>query len=295
MTIYIPFTYIIGWSQHKKFYYGARWAKKCQPKDLWTTYFTSSKHVKRFREEFGEPDIIRIHRMFSDKTSCILFEQKYLKTINAKDNILFLNKCNGSKSSYAWDIESREQIKQTCLERYGHVMYLISPVGMEHARLTKVVRYNNKNYNNIEKSKQTCLERYGVDNPQKCETIKEKTTNTLRETYGVDNISQINDVKEKKKNKSLEVYGTEHVLQAEEVKLKIKTTNIERYGVENASNIQVTCPWCNKTGSISGMTSSHFDNCKFNPNATILVCSCGFESTSKCGFATHKSYCEKKK
>jgi hypothetical protein len=97
MNIYIPFTYIIGWSKHKKFYYGCKYAKNCQPSDLWTTYFTSSDYVKEFREENGEPDIIKIHRTFTDKDSCILFEQQYLTKVDARNNLSFLNKTNGNK------------------------------------------------------------------------------------------------------------------------------------------------------------------------------------------------------
>lgn len=96
MSIYIPFTYIIGWSEHKKFYYGAKYAKGCCPLDLWKTYFTSSKYVEKFREKFGEPDIIKIHRTFNHKKDCLFFEQKYLTKIDAKNNPTFLNKSNGN-------------------------------------------------------------------------------------------------------------------------------------------------------------------------------------------------------
>ena len=95
MNIYIPFTYIIGWSQHNKFYYGKRTAKDCNPKQLWNTYFTSSKHVKQFRKEYGEPDIIKIHRKFpNDPETCSFFEESYLTKIDAKNKENFLNKHN---------------------------------------------------------------------------------------------------------------------------------------------------------------------------------------------------------
>ena len=37
-----PFTYLIKHKTSGKVYYGVRYAKKCSPIDLWTTYFTSS-------------------------------------------------------------------------------------------------------------------------------------------------------------------------------------------------------------------------------------------------------------
>jgi hypothetical protein len=62
MNIYIPYTYVIGWSSLQKYYYGVRYAKNCNPLDLWVSYFTSSKRVAHYREKFGEPDIIQIRK-----------------------------------------------------------------------------------------------------------------------------------------------------------------------------------------------------------------------------------------
>ena len=32
-----PYTYLIGWKDQEKYYYGVRFAKGCEPKDLWVT------------------------------------------------------------------------------------------------------------------------------------------------------------------------------------------------------------------------------------------------------------------
>ena len=101
MNIYIPFTYIIGWSQHKKFYYGAKYAQGCQPSDLWTTYFTSSNYVKEFREQFGEPDIIKVHRTFQSSQDCVSFEHEFLTKIDAKKHPAFLNESNGRGKDFS--------------------------------------------------------------------------------------------------------------------------------------------------------------------------------------------------
>ena len=36
-----PYTYLIGWSNLNKFYYGVRYGKGCHPSDLWVKYFGS--------------------------------------------------------------------------------------------------------------------------------------------------------------------------------------------------------------------------------------------------------------
>lgn len=88
----MPYTYLIGWSSQNKFYYGARWAKDCSPSDLWNTYFTSSKHVKAFRKENGEPDIIQVRKIFEDVNKCKIHERKVLQKLNVLSSNKWLNK-----------------------------------------------------------------------------------------------------------------------------------------------------------------------------------------------------------
>ena len=91
MNIYVPYTYLVGWSSIKKYYYGVRFAKDCNPSDLWVKYFTSSKYVKQHRELYGEPDIVQIRKTFDNKVSAILWESKVLSRLNVRHNDKFLN------------------------------------------------------------------------------------------------------------------------------------------------------------------------------------------------------------
>ena len=84
-----PYTYLIGWSNHNKWYYGVRYAKDCHPIDLWTTYFTSSKSVLEYRNKYGEPDIIEVRKVFDDMTSAIKYETKVLKRLNCSKRYCF--------------------------------------------------------------------------------------------------------------------------------------------------------------------------------------------------------------
>jgi len=99
MNIYIPFTYLIGWSAQNKYYYGVRHKKGCSPNELWTIYFTSSKVVKKFRELHGEPDIIQIRQCFYDRDSAINWEHKTLKRIVGNRH-KYLNQNYHTKHSY---------------------------------------------------------------------------------------------------------------------------------------------------------------------------------------------------
>jgi hypothetical protein len=91
MSIYIPYTYHICWTKLDKHYYGVRYRKGCSPKDLWVSYFTSSKVVKEYREKYGEPDIIEIRKTFNTKNQAVLWEHKVLRRLNVLTNDNWLN------------------------------------------------------------------------------------------------------------------------------------------------------------------------------------------------------------
>lgn len=86
------YTYLIGWKEHDKWYYGVRLRYVGSPQDdLWVKYKTSSKYVKRFSEEYGDPDVIRVHKEFTSRKDASDYEYKFLKRVNAKKNPRWLN------------------------------------------------------------------------------------------------------------------------------------------------------------------------------------------------------------
>jgi len=87
-----PYTYLIGWSKYNKYYYGVRYAKDCNPNDLWVIYFTSSEYVKQFRKLYGEPDIIEIRKTFESIEKAKIWEEKVLKKMNVILDEKWLNK-----------------------------------------------------------------------------------------------------------------------------------------------------------------------------------------------------------
>ena len=92
MKISKPYTYLIGWSKIKKYYYGVRYKIGCQPDDLWKKYFTSSYFVKCMRETFGEPDIIQIRKVFDDIDKARTWEMKVLRRMKVLQKEEWLNK-----------------------------------------------------------------------------------------------------------------------------------------------------------------------------------------------------------
>lgn len=92
MNIYAPYTYLIGWSHLNQYYYGVRYAKNCNPDELWTKYHTSSKYVKELRVSHGEPDVIQIRKTFDDGKSARKWEATVLARLNVLHNDKWINR-----------------------------------------------------------------------------------------------------------------------------------------------------------------------------------------------------------
>jgi hypothetical protein len=116
-----PYTYLIGWSKLNVWYYGVRFAKRCHPSELWVTYFTSSKVVKTYRSDHGEPDIVEIRKTFNDVKSARNWETKVLKRLkvisskhwlNQTDNIAILLTEEQRRNIFTDEVTSRMSEKR---------------------------------------------------------------------------------------------------------------------------------------------------------------------------------------
>lgn len=91
-----PYTYLIGWTDYNKWYYGVRYGIHCNPSDLWKSYFTSSNKVKQFITTHGEPDIVTVRKIFDDPKKAKLWEDRVLMHIPKDKRDCWLNARFGS-------------------------------------------------------------------------------------------------------------------------------------------------------------------------------------------------------
>lgn len=101
MNIYQPYTYLIKFLPTGQVYYGSSFAnnkwKIAHPSQLWTTYFTSSKEIKKLISIHGKNAFeVSVRRCFDNREKTILWENKILTKFNAAHNPMWLNKSNGS-------------------------------------------------------------------------------------------------------------------------------------------------------------------------------------------------------
>jgi len=230
---HIPYTYLIGWTSENKWYYGCRYAKGCHPNDLFDTYFTSSKLVKKCIEEYGQPDFIKITKTFDNETDTRLWEHKVLRRMNVIHRDDFLNQTdNIAISSDIWrgNTHSPETRK------------IIS----EKAKLRYLVKENNPFYGkkHSEESKQ-----------------KISKSNKSRPSH-MPMLGKKHSEESKRKISS----GGKGRVVSDEAKQKMSEA---KKGVPRS---KVQCPHCNKIGATGIMQRWHFDNCKLLTPHTKRSC-----------------------
>jgi len=116
-SIYQPYTYLIGWSSHNRYYYGVRYATSCHPSDFWSSYFTSSKHVKEFVKLYGEPDIIQIRKTFCTADDARLWEHNVLRRLGVVNDPRFLNESDGLSISLESALRGGRQKKSLSMRQ----------------------------------------------------------------------------------------------------------------------------------------------------------------------------------
>ena len=128
--------------------------------------------------------------------------------------------------------EYRNYIKlktqKTKLERYGDPNY----TNLEKAKQTKFERHGYM-YFDREHTKEVCLEKYGATSPFGSKIIQEKIKQTNLKNLGVENPFESKEIQEKIKQTNLKNYGYEYYFQSDDYKEKTKSTNLEKYGTKH--------------------------------------------------------------
>ena len=104
--------------------------------------------------------------------------------------------------------------------KFNTQIYTCKKCSYFKVKKTKLEKYGDENYQNVDKIKDTKLKRYGDENF----TNRNKSKKTCIDKYGVENVSQIDDIKNKKIKTSIENWGVENPFQSDEIKKKISET-----------------------------------------------------------------------
>lgn len=99
------------------------------------------------------------------------------------------------------------------------------------SKQTKLKRYGDENYNNIEKQKQTVKLKYDVSNISQIPGVQDKVKETNIKKFGAIHAMKTEEYLNKAKNSCLKKYGVEWAMQNSEIKAKAAQTCVERYGI----------------------------------------------------------------
>lgn len=116
----MAFTYLIGWRNLDRWYYGY------STRDigaLWNPYKTSSQTVHEFIQEHGDPDVIRVHKEFVTKKVANDYEIKFLKRVKAVKSDRWLNKNDtvNFRGPANFTDASRKKMSESAKKRIGGV------------------------------------------------------------------------------------------------------------------------------------------------------------------------------
>lgn len=111
----------------------------------------------------------------------------------------YYENCSTKCSSNSKD--KKEKIKNTCLEKYGHINVAHGEEISKRIKQTNIKKYGHeyaiKSEDVKDKIKQTNIKRYGCECTFQLEEVKSKIKETCLERYGVDNPSKNTEVKKK--------------------------------------------------------------------------------------------------
>ena len=146
-----------------------------------------------------------------------LISKRIEKSFIEKYNITNISKLNSIK----------DKKKETFKKHYDTEYYFKTEEFKKQAKKTKLIKYDDCNFNNRNKAKEFCLEKYGVENPSQIESVKDKKVETTKLHYGVDNPSQNALVQQKKVQTLKKHYNVENPMHIPSVVEKVVKRSFE--------------------------------------------------------------------
>ena len=108
-----PYTYLVKHIPSGRVYYGLRYAKNCNPEDLWKTYFTSSKDIKKLIDSDGKNAFVtEIRQIFEQATSAIEWEKRVLRRMNVTKRDDFINRNVPGSSMFSHSEETKAKMRK---------------------------------------------------------------------------------------------------------------------------------------------------------------------------------------
>ena len=141
-----------------------------------------------------------------------------------------------NQNYYSCNLCTMNKCKHTNNDKYGVDYPLQLKEILNKMKKTKLEKYDDEYYLNVEKQKETNIEKYNCDSYMKTNDFRNKSKIKMLELYKVEYALQNKDLLNKYKNTNIDKYGCEFPSQNNIVKKKIKCTKLLIYDDENYNN-----------------------------------------------------------
>ena len=179
---------------------------------------------------FSEPEITKIINWYLEPKSLKWIALQFsIKNKNTIKNILIANgiALHDEQTIKALAVQ---EIKQTCLEKYGVENPYQVEAFKEKAKQTKLSRYGDENYRNQEQIELTCLKKYNTTNGGWSPIAQEKIKQTNKLHWGQEYYFGCHDYFEKTRATCQQKYGTDWPAQVTGFQERIEQTMLKKYG-----------------------------------------------------------------
>lgn len=105
-------------------------------------------------------------------------------------------------------------------------------------KATKLKKYGNANFNNVDKRIATNLIKYGVKHAAQNEQIKQKTAELNLQKWGYKSTAQHPDIRKKQQDTLEKHFGVRETFKSDIVRKKVAETHLKKYGATNYTQTQ---------------------------------------------------------
>lgn len=134
----IPYTYYLYHKPTGLKYYGVRYAKNCNPDDLWNKYFSSSKKVKALIAKYGINSFdYKIRKTFKTKKESLIWESKVLKKLKVSTNDEWININENIPEPYTKEYNEKLKKKKSEISKRLQAEGKIGMKGKKHSAYSK--------------------------------------------------------------------------------------------------------------------------------------------------------------
>jgi predicted transcriptional regulator len=232
-----PYFYVLREVSTGNLYAGVKFARGCKPCDLLTTYFTSSKIVKRLLATNPQSFVIDRIKIFPTKEEAIAYEKRFLSKVKAHKSAKWYNQ------SISGAVHP-DLLKSIYNEKYQ----VDNPKQLQEIK---------------DKAADTCMERFNAPSRFEASDFEQKRKDSMLLRYGVEYTTQSPELLAKIRKSYLDKYGVDNPSKM------LKNRLLHSRLMKEKNTTRKVCEHCGKESNYGNYARWHGDSCRHKTPATV--------------------------